>query len=528
MNLETIGLEKTGSFSSLFIDYIRGKDTLAPFYGLAPNIENFEKQLAEKNLSASSRSILKSVLSSQYENLETTDEVLKNINSLEDASTFTVTTGHQLNICTGPLYFIYKIVTVINTCKLLKAKYPKHNFVPVYWMATEDHDLEEINHFFLYGEKVQWQTDQTGPVGRMDPSTLDSIYDKLPEKAGLFVEAYSKSSNLADAVRCYVNELFSDQGLVVIDADDINLKRLFSGVIKDDVLHHHANSLAEETASKIENLGYKTQVFPREINFFYIEDGFRERIIEKDGQYQVKGKGLVFSQEEIVSLVEDSPEKFSPNVILRPLYQETILPNLAYIGGPAEVAYWLQLKPIFDHYQTAFPILMPRNFGLIIPKHVLRKQNKVGLASEELFLPVKEIKSKHILANTDKDIHLTSEIERIKSAFEDVRHKAVEVDKTLEGFVGAEESKTLKSLENIEKRIKKSEERNQEVSTQQIESVKDMLFPNGSLQERYDNYLNFYVNNPDIINQLLDLFDPFNYSFHVLKEEEVGATVSSS
>lgn len=521
MNLETISLDETGCFSPLFIDYMNGKDSLKSFYGLTPKIDNFEKQIANKEFSDSARQTLNSVLIEQYDGLETSEAVQTNIDLLKQPNTYTVTTGHQLNICTGPLYFIYKIVTVINICKQLKTKYPDNNFVPVYWMATEDHDLEEINHFFLFGEKVQWDTDQTGPVGRMDTKSLEAIFDKLPEKAGFFVKAYKEANCLADAVRAYVNELFCDQGLVVVDADESRLKAQFVEVIKDDITQHNANQLVEDTTSQINKLGYKTQVFPREINFFYIEDGFRERIIEKDGLYKIKGKDLTLTKEEILKLVDSNPERFSPNVILRPLYQETILPNLAYIGGPAEVAYWLQLMPVFKHYNTAFPILMPRNFGLIIAKHVLRKLNKVAISLPTLFQPIEEIKKQYVIENTDKEIHLTQEIGHLKAAFGTVREKATDVDKTLDGFVGAEESKALKSLENIEKRIKKSEERNQEVSIQQIESVKNSLFPNGSLQERRDNYLNFYVNNPDIKSHLLDLFDPFSYNFHILKEEEV-------
>ena len=521
MNLENINLKETGSFSPFFIDYINGKDTLKPFYGLPPEIGNFQKQINQKEFSKSNREVLASVLSQQYEGLGISDEVKNNINSLKNDGTFTITTGHQLNICTGPVYFLYKIVTVINICKKLKQQYPKNDFVPVYWMATEDHDLEEINHFFLFGEKVEWNTDQTGPVGRMDPRSMDSVFEKLPEKGEFFREAYQNSETLADAVRLYVNELFGDQGLVVIDADNAQLKSLFKEVVKDDVLNHNANRLVEETSAKLNGMGYKTQVFPREINFFYLENGHRDRIVEKDGNFKVNGRGINFSQDEISDLIETNPEKFSPNVILRPLYQEIILPNLAYIGGPAEVIYWLQLKPVFDHYKTPFPILMPRNFALIIPRHVMRKVNKVGVSIDRFFQPLDQIKKNFIVENTDKEIHVTEEIKHIKVIFDTVREKATEVDKTLNGYVGAEESKTLKSLENIEKRIKKSEERNQEVAIKQIENVKGKLFPNGNLQERHDNFLNFYVNNPDFINQLLDSFDPFSYTFHVMKEAEV-------
>ncbi len=528
MKLETISLDETGCFSPLFIDYMNTKDSLKSFYGLTPKIENFEKQISNKEFSDSAREILNAVLIEQYDDLETSEAVRTNIALLKQSNTYTITTGHQLNICTGPLYFIYKIVTVINICKQLQTKYPNSNFVPVYWMATEDHDLEEINHFFLFDEKVQWETDQTGPVGRMDTKSLETIFDKLPEKADFFVKAYKEANCLADAVRSYVNELFCEQGLVVVDADGSRLKAQFTEVIKDDIIQHNANQLVENTTAKINELGYKTQVFPREINFFYIEDGFRERIIEKEGLYKVKGKDFTLTKEEILQLIDSNPEKFSPNVILRPLYQETILPNLAYIGGPAEVAYWLQLMPVFDHYKTAFPILMPRNFGLIIARYVLRKLNKAAISLSKLFQPIEEIKKQYVVENTDKEIHLTQEIGYIKAAFGTVREKATDVDKTLGGFVGAQEAKALKSLDNIEKRIKKSEERNQEVSIQQIESVKNSLFPNGSLQERHDNYLNFYVNNPDIMAHLLDLFNPFSYNFHILKEEEVsvGATAS--
>ena len=283
----------------------------------------------------------------------------------------------------------------------------------------------------------------------------------------------------------------------------------------------------EEASTHLNKIGYKTQVFPREINFFYLEEHFRERIIKKNGRYLVKGKQLELSEEEILKLVDSNPEKFSPNVILRPLYQETILPNLAYIGGPAEVAYWMQLKCVFDHYEMPFPILMPRNFGLIIPRHILRKLNKVGLSMGQLFQPLDTIKKHYLLGNTEKEIHLSKEMDHIKAVYETIKEKACEVDKTLDGFVGAESSKTLKGLENIEKRLKKSEERNQEVAMKQLESVKTSLFPNGNLQERHDNYLNFYVNNPNIISDLLQLFDPFSYTFHILKEEEVPETTTA-
>ena len=519
MKLETISLDETGCFSSTFIDYIEGKDTLKPFYGARPQIQSFKDQIANKDFSTEKRQALNKVLVEQYQGIEVSEATEANIAGLLSNDTYTITTGHQLNICTGPLYFLYKIVTVINICKRLKKEYPKNNFVPVYWMASEDHDLEEINHFFLFGEKLEWQTTQTGAVGRMKNEEMEAIFEKLPEKGKFLENAYRSSECLADAVRCYVNELFGNEGLVIVDADSKELKALFSEVIKDDILSNQANEIVETTSGKLNELGFKTQVFPREINFFLLQEGKRDRIIKSKDGYKAKGTDQNFSEKELTELVGSEPEAFSPNVILRPLYQETILPNLAYIGGPAEVVYWLQLKGVFDHYQTPFPILMPRNFGLVIPKHILRKLNKVGLSSLDLFDNLENLKKNYLIKHSDQDMDLSQEVKQLSAVFETIKEKAVAFDKTLEGFVGAEQSKTLKGLDNIEKRIKKSEERNQEVAIQQIESVKNSLFPGGSLQERRDNFLNFYVNNPQLIEDLLNNFDPFNYSFHILKEE---------
>lgn len=237
MRTETIPLDETDCFSRFFLDYINHKKELAPFYNAFPTVKNFEKIIKNRQFKDSNRSVLVDVLKEQYHGLEINGEVSGNIDSLAGSKTFTVTTGHQLNVFTGPLYFIYKIVTVINACKTLKQAYPDCNFVPVYWMASEDHDFDEINHFFFEGKKYEWKTDQKGAVGHFDPSGLKEIADKLPKGAEFFKEAYSHDT-LADAVRTYVNHLFGSEGIVVVDADHPKLKTLFTPVIEDDLFTH--------------------------------------------------------------------------------------------------------------------------------------------------------------------------------------------------------------------------------------------------------------------------------------------------
>src|SRR6478736_1197194 len=285
MHLSTVALGDTHAFTQSFLDYIQQKENLKSFYHRFPLIENFKGQIEEKSKSfpQANRDVLVSVLSEQYKNLTISESVKQNLDSLHDKNTFTVTTGHQLNIFTGPLYFIYKIVTVINACKKLKALHPDKNFVPIYWMASEDHDFEEISYFKLYGKKYTWQTDQKGAVGRFNPKSLDAILKEIPGDASLFQKAYTKHATLADAARYYVNELFGAEGIVVVDADHRELKKELRSVMTADVLNNVSKKLVEEKDKQLSVLGYHPQVFARDINFFYLDNQLRARL-EKDGE----------------------------------------------------------------------------------------------------------------------------------------------------------------------------------------------------------------------------------------------------
>ena len=448
---EKISFEQTNQFGKLFLDYIGNQPKLEPFFSLYPCIENFEEQIKRKsNFSEKQRIILNEVLNEQYQGLENSPQ--SNIDALLDAKTFTVTTGHQLNIFTGPLYFIYKIVTVLNLAKELKAKYPNYNFVPVYWMATEDHDFEEISYFRLFGKKHTWQhPNPKGAVGRLSCEGLERILEEIPEIPEIFRKAYTESETLTEATRSFVNALFGKDGLVILDADHPKLKAILSDVIKDDLIKHSTKKLVNETDQKLENLHYTTQIFARDSNFFYLEGNIRERIEKQGDKYQVLNTEISFTEKELLSLIEKSPEKFSPNVVLRPLYEERILPNLAYIGGPAEVVYWLQLKEMFAYYHTEFPMLIPRNFALVVPKSINKKMGKLQLSNTAIFKETHQLKNQFLHNNSENDLTLTEEKIALEIVFASIIAKAEQVDKSLEGFIGAEKTKALKSLNNIEK-----------------------------------------------------------------------------
>jgi len=520
MKFESISLKETGYFSKQIIDYLDEAEALKSFYNVFPLPANFMQVIQKRDFSSEKREILVNALRKQYKDIEISPNCRKNLELLESENTYTITTGHQLNVFTGPLYFIYKIISAINTAKQLNETYPDFHFVPVYWMASEDHDFEEIKSFHLFGKTYSWKTNQGGAVGRMDPGSINELIDSLPEKPDLFVKAYLESTTLSEATRKIVHGLFPDSGLVVIDADDPGLKGLFKEVIKDDLINHRANDLVEESSAMLADLGYKAQVYPRAINFFYLDDQIRERIVEDQGRYSVLNQNLTFSKEQILDLADNHPEKFSPNVILRPLYQEMILPNLAYIGGPAEVSYWFQLKKVFDHFEAPFPVIMPRNFAMVLTRQVIKKIEKLGLQKQSLFLDMNKLKKKYLDEHTQFVIDLVKEIEILNQVYESILNKSNAVDKSLEGFVASERAKTLKSLDKIEKRLAKSEEQNQETGLKQVENTKERLFPSGNLQERHDNMLNFYLNNPGFIKGLEKVLDPFKFEFYLISPEE--------
>ncbi|MGG7036318.1 MAG: bacillithiol biosynthesis cysteine-adding enzyme BshC, partial [Flavobacterium sp.] len=379
MPTDCISYHKSGYFSNLILDYLDEKPEVNAFYNRFPNIENFNPETGQitekqKNFNPENRAILVSALENQYLNFQVSEKVKTNILLLSDAKTFTVTTGHQLNLFTGPLYFLYKIISTINLCSELKQAYPDYHFVPVYWMATEDHDFEEIDHFSFKNVKIKWDKESHGPVGRLSTEGLAEVFTVFSENLGLgqnadslknlFEEAYLKHVNLAGATRHLANELFGSKGLIILDGDDISLKKAFAPFVKNELLQQTSFHKVSETNALLEK-NYDVQVNPREINLFYLEDHLRERILFENNRYKINNTDLIFSKQEIIDLVEKNPEKFSPNVILRPLYQEVVLPNLCYIGGGGELAYWLQLKSTFEANNISFPVLLLRNSALL-------------------------------------------------------------------------------------------------------------------------------------------------------------------
>jgi bacillithiol biosynthesis cysteine-adding enzyme BshC len=528
MNVFKIPYHQTGYFSNLILNYLKGDKALIPFYNKPVNIESFEELIKERALKPIDRKGLVQSLKNQNRGLVVSDLTQANISKLENANCFTVTTGHQLNLFTGPLYFIYKIVSTINLANSLNYKYPENHFVPIYWMATEDHDFEEINHFNVFGTRIELPKTQQGAVGKMKLKGVDEVLKQLTEVLGnrpqteeivkQFSAFYNEEKTFAEATRAFVNHLFGKHGLVIIDGDDKNLKKQMVKEFKVELTHQQNAKLINASTAKLGALGYKSQITPREINLFYLKENLRERIAFESGKYQVLNTSISFSEQEILAELENYPEHFSPNVALRPMYQEKILPNLAYIGGGGELAYWFQLKEMFDANKISFPILVLRNSALLVDEGSEKRLDKIGVTVQQLFGDTDLFINQFLKEGSKIILDLKKEESEIAKVFTEMMNKAEEIDTTLKPMISAELQKILKTIQNIETRLVKAEKQKQEVTVNQIRNIKDKLFPKGSLQERHDNLsLLFLLLGVDAIDKIVGQLNPLEQEFKIIE-----------
>jgi len=519
MKITEIDYSATGAFSALITDYLARDPKLAAFYHRYPELAAFGEQLKEKQFNPEHRAVLCQELARQYSTLATVHPaVQQNLDLLAQPNTYTVTTGHQLNIFTGPLYFVYKIITTINLARQLQEAYPAYNFVPVYWMATEDHDFAEINHFNLFGKLYTWESEQKGAVGRFNLHDMEALLASLPAIDPVLTKPYRQQQNLADATRALTQAHFGEYGLVALDGDNPALKQLFAPVIQRELREQIAHEQVSQASEKLA-VDYKAQVISREINLFYLDQRLRERIVLEENRYKILNTDLSFSLDEIEKLAAEHPERFSPNVILRPLYQEMVLPNLAYIGGGAEVNYWGQLKSLFETFQVTFPMVLLRNSALYITKPNATRLQKLNLAVADIFKDTAALKKQITAQFEQKAISLAAEKDQVKTIFDQIEKLAAAVDGTLTKTVAAEAQKVQNALEVLEKKLVKANDAKYEIYFNQLANLKDKLFPGGTLQERVDNLLTYAINNPNFIPELVAAFQPLDFRFTILEEE---------
>ncbi len=439
------------------------------------SLQNFKNKIKEKqgSFNLRHREILAAALENQLSGLTLSPKQKQNLRDIKLENTFTITTGHQLNLFSGPVFFVYKILQAIKTCSYLKDSFPEFNFIPVYWMASEDHDFAEINHFKTENNYYEINEKSGGAVGRISISDTFFISEFEREfKDHVFgtelilmlKEAYKTGNTLTQAIQILVNRLFSDFGLLILDGDSKELKAQMKETFKDELLNLTLHKTSKE---KVEFL--------------------------TGNQYIIVDKNRQFTKQEILDELENHPEKFSPNALMRPVYQETILPNLAYIGGNAEIMYWLELKDYFTKINLPFPILIPRNSMLFLNKKNLGKIEKLHLKIEDFFQNFTAITNNKILDNNEILRLLEEKENMLEHQFSELKGAAETTEKSFGNMVKAEEVRQMKSFKRMKKRLLHAEKIKQNELLERLENLFLEVHPSKNWQERVYNFSVFFA-----------------------------------
>lgn len=525
----SIPFDLSGTLNPLVSDYLAKKETTRDLYDFFPDHDGYKKWLETDPYSDFDHARLSKLLLAQAALVNNTSgKSTQNILNLAKKNSYTVTTGHQLCLFTGPLYFIYKIVSAITLAERLKKEFPGSEFVPVYWMASEDHDFAEVNHFHHEDRTLEWNSSQAGAVGEFETAELRrllpeikstfGISDNATELINLFENAYLKHATLADATRFLVNELFGEFGIVTIDGNDPNLKSQFKDYFREDIFKNSPYEQVAKTTSRLTSANYHVQVNPRPINCFYMRKGQRTRIEKQENVYTIVGTDQSFTADEIEAMIESDPSKLSPNVVLRPVYQQVILPNIAYVGGPGELAYWLQFKGMFDAMKVRFPVLVPRNFITILDLPVLKRMSKLGIKEKDIFKSAEQLLT-DLQILKGKVFHIEDYQRAISKILDKLKYDIASADKTLVAAAEAELHRSLKALDKICFKANRSLKRQLDTEARQMGIIKTTLFPGGIPQERHQNFSPFYLRfGRSFFSAIKENTDPFLFSHIVLAE----------
>ena len=465
--------------------------------------EYSQEQLASKKgkrYSSKNRSYVHKALLDQYASFDLTEKESLHIKLFSKESTYTITTGHQLMLLGGPMFFYTKIMDVIKLAKQTSTS--ENPVLPIFWMASEDHDYKEISTINLFGKKITCSGDNKGPVGRIPKECFEDFLEEINQVLGegdefsrikkIINKAFDSGKNLSQITRVFVRELFKEDGLLILDADSPDLKTLFSEVAQKELFEEVTYKSSEKHLSRL-NLEYKLQVNPREINLFYIENGVRKRFIKTEKGFSTSDHSIFWTTSEMKELVADSPEKISPNVLLRAVYQEILLPNIAYVGGAGEIAYWLEMKPVFDAFQIDFPVPLVRNSYFVVSKKNKDWLDGYNIPPNTLFndvdLQINEL-TKGLSFNL---LSFDEEFKVLKDFFSSLKLKGEKINPQLEKVVSGEEKRACSALKNVEKRFLNAEKKKHEEEIFKLKKIVAKLFPEGKPMERVDSFIPFLV-----------------------------------
>ena len=506
---------------------------LKSFISDFPSYDNIisHSEKKKKEFSKENRIRLVNEIKEQYKGIKISKELNNNINSLLNEKTFSVTSGHQLSLFSGPIYFIYKIISTIKIVSELNKKSKKQKFVPVFWLASEDHDFDEIAKVNISGKSLKWEKETLNqPVGKINSNNIEKVIKEYKNQIidskysskliKLIDDNYTSFTSLSKATRSFINQLFFKYGVIVIDADSKNFKKTFVENMKSEVLNGHCNKTVTKQIEDIKKTfkDYKPQVNPSDINFFKMGDTGRVRI-RKHGKGFKIDKNI--TKKHLIDQINENPEKFSPNVIMRPLYQETSLPNVCFVGGSSEIRYWIQLKSYFEKSKVVFPILTIRNSAFIVNSRISKNIEKSGLKMQNFFVSKEKLLKDKTSQLSETNLNFDNLRKTLLDQFEYFKKISRETDKSFIGAISAQEKKQLNGIDNLEKKFYKSQKIKYQQELKKVEQIYNYLNPDDIPQERVINFGNLYSEFGDnLFKILIKSFKPFENKILVLELED--------
>ncbi len=538
---------KLPGYNSIFLDYINNFEKLASFFesdyrakeDYLNTIRNKqENYLRDKDFT---RDTIADILKKQNEFFNSSGKTFENIELLRKDNTYAIVTGQQLGMLTGNYYTVIKALNSIQLAERLSIQYPEYNFIPIFWLEADDHDFLEVNHINIFNQENQIvgikyfengveEEKYLKPVGSLlFDETIQQFKNELrsslqdtdfKESILNYVdESYKQGESFITAFTRFMNKIIKDSGLIFINPTDKDFKRILIPVFEKELNTYPAScEIAVDTSAKIER-NYEPQVKPRPINIFYIHNSNRYLVEPRPEEiFALKNSRKKFSKSELFDILYSSPERFSSNVMLRPICQDYLLPTIAYIGGPSEVAYFAQFKGVYEFFNIKMPVIYPRTSATLLESKVKNFLTKYALKFEELF-DAKQVSEKLLrqMGNVNVDELFDRYVDELNALGYDFEKEIEKIDKNLINSFKNKSERYIDTVNMLKGKFVDSQITQNKASIEKLRSVMRNVNPDENLQERFINivyFLNKY--SLELIGYLKDNLEIDNFAHQIL------------
>lgn len=514
--LKKIVVEYTKS-NRISTDFVNRNGKAIEFYPLHFRDENSWQsiigKIKERNTDYSQ---LSKILKRQNIDLGAGQQTLDNIDKLSSGNAFAIVTGQQSTIFTGPLYTIYKALTAIKLSTYLSEKY-QAEFIPIFWTESNDHDFEEANHIYLLDQnndsiKLEYKPSQYIPDSSIKDisidngfceliNSLDGYFHNTDFKKDIFEiinKSYQPSKNLSYGFGKMMTSLIGKYGAVMLDPSDPEIKSLMSPIFQKEIESPLKSvEIINSAGNELESFGYESQIEKSNDStcLFIEENGSRRKLFFRNDRFEIDGTNTSISKNELLDTLQIAPYRFSPNVALRPITQDYILPTVAYVAGPGEISYFAQLANLYAHFAINMPVIYPRASFTIVEGKIQRviEKNELELSDlsehyESLFSRISKEKASDKLENLIEPSRVDVEM-----ILKNLSSKLSEIDPNLGNISESIRKKIDQQINSLKEKAYQTQRSHDDTMRNQIKRACMNIYPDGKPQERTFNIVQYLV-----------------------------------